>query len=403
MKANRDWRLATVSTLNHQHDRRAYSTSPRPDDVFTMASKPRNSVLYLFDPLESTTTPRRDGSPDSSCSDKENDVQPGEVTMFFNRIYKSQKNATPKTPNGKLIDFGDTDDLCGLEEERAAVLPVVVFGPTKQPSEVTVDRIPLADIEIEEAVKEPVRMEGSLATWLFDGPGDITPLRAVSAAPSGAPLADVINSINLSALNISGSAPPSPLANRSPLPPLKEEDADFDDCDEELEARHGEPEDTVCIPLLITVSSPTGTYEESNSLTDLVLPTSSESPTDRMFTSSNANMPPPTRRPLLRTRVANDDPRRASVDLQTSFCMQMQSAELSFDLLNDRISFQAGDSMWVAGDDEDEVFDMAAEMKKMEAAANAFERAEQSRKDINAMELGMGLACALSECLAETL
>ncbi|EPT01698.1 hypothetical protein FOMPIDRAFT_1119763, partial [Fomitopsis schrenkii] len=87
-----------------------------------MANKPRNSVLYLFDPLESMSTPRRDGSPDSSSSDKENDVQPGEVTMFFNRIYTSQKDTVPKTPNGKLIDFGDTtaDDICGLEEEDAA-------------------------------------------------------------------------------------------------------------------------------------------------------------------------------------------------------------------------------------------------------------------------------------------
>ncbi|KZT67421.1 hypothetical protein DAEQUDRAFT_641750, partial [Daedalea quercina L-15889] len=87
--------------------------------TLAMASKPRNSILYLFDPLESLTTPRRDRSPDSGSSDKENDVQPGEVTVFFNRIYTSQKNVAPKTPNGKLIDFGDTttDDVWGSADD----------------------------------------------------------------------------------------------------------------------------------------------------------------------------------------------------------------------------------------------------------------------------------------------
>lgn len=404
-KLNRDWRLATVSTLNHHHDWPGDSSSARTDDSPTMTNKPRNSVLYLFDPLESVTTPRRDGSPDSiSSSDKENDVQPGEVTMFFNRIYTSHKNVAPKTPNGKLIDFGDTttDDVWGLEEENAPS-SAGVLDTAKQPVETTSDRIPLADIEIEEPT-QPIHTEAAPATSPFGEEEDAAPLRSVSAAPTGAPLADVINSINLSAMDISGSEPPSPLANRSPLPPLKEEaDADDSDAeDEDFEARHGEPEDTVCIPLLITVSSPTGTYEESNSLTDMVLPPSSESPTDRLFASSNVDVPPPTRRPLLKTRVANDDPRRASVDLQASFSMQMQSAEMSFDLLNDRISFQAGDSMWVGGDDEDEAFDMAAEMKKMEAAANAFERAEQVKKDDMTMEIGKGVrARILCECFAE--
>ena len=383
---NRDWRLATVPTLNHHdHHWPGDDSSARTDDSSTMANKPRNSVLYLFDPLESVTTPRRDGSPDSSSSDKENDVQPGEVTMFFNRIYTSQKAAAPKTPNGKLIDFGDTttDDVWGLEDEENAPSSAGLLETATV--EITSHRIPLADIEIE-ATKAIHRKE-SPATSPFDEE-DATPLRAVSAAPTGAPLADVINSINLSAMDISGSEPPSPLANRSPLPPLKEETSadDSDAEDENFEARHGEPEATVCIPLLITVSSPTGTYEESNSLTDMVLPPSSESPTDRLFASSNVDVPPPTRRPLLKTRVAIDDPRRASVDLQASFSMQMQSAEMSFDLLNDRISFQAGDSMWV---DEDEAFDMATEMKKMEAAANAFERAEQSKKTATTVEIGM--------------
>ncbi|KAH9949928.1 hypothetical protein B0H21DRAFT_671573, partial [Amylocystis lapponica] len=69
--------------------------------------KPRNSVLYLFDPLSAPITPRRESSPDSG-SDKENDVPPGEVTMFFNRMYKAPIHSMPKTPQGCLIDFNTT-------------------------------------------------------------------------------------------------------------------------------------------------------------------------------------------------------------------------------------------------------------------------------------------------------
>ncbi|PCH42120.1 hypothetical protein WOLCODRAFT_72072, partial [Wolfiporia cocos MD-104 SS10] len=74
------------------------------------SNKPRNSILHLFDPLVSPATPRRDASPDSGSSDKENDLPPapGEVTVFFNRIYTSNRNAAPpSTPQGPLIDIGD--------------------------------------------------------------------------------------------------------------------------------------------------------------------------------------------------------------------------------------------------------------------------------------------------------
>ncbi|KAH9928359.1 uncharacterized protein B0H18DRAFT_255577 [Fomitopsis serialis] len=328
-----------------------------------MANKPRNSVLYMFDPLESLATPRRDGSPDSGSSDKENDVQPGDVTVFFNRVYTSHKNVAPKTPNGKLIDFGDTttNDVWDSGEEdvvcTAASPAADTLDEASTPSERAMGRKPLADIEIEETLKLAFTQQSPAneASADLDEEDDATPLRAVTVAPTGAPLADVINSINLSALTISGSAPPSPLANRSPLPPLREEaDGDYSDEDDGMRADYGEMEDTVSIPLLITVSSPTGAYEESNSLTDLVLPVSSDSPTDRLFASSTVVPLPPTRRPLLRNRIPNDDPRRTSVDLHTSFSMQMQSTDMSFDLLNDKISFHAGDSMWAGGDEDDE-------------------------------------------------
>ncbi|KAI0695364.1 hypothetical protein BC835DRAFT_1258103, partial [Cytidiella melzeri] len=69
------------------------------------AGRPRDSLLYLFDPIaRPQTPPRSTGSPDSS-SDKENDnPRPGQLTAFFNRVYTDTK--TTQLPLGKLIDYG---------------------------------------------------------------------------------------------------------------------------------------------------------------------------------------------------------------------------------------------------------------------------------------------------------
>lgn len=71
-------------------------------------NRPRDSILSLFDPLAAPTTPERDVSTPDSASDKENDG-PGQVTVFFNRIYTKPQTpthvASPST--GQLIDFGD--------------------------------------------------------------------------------------------------------------------------------------------------------------------------------------------------------------------------------------------------------------------------------------------------------
>ncbi|THH15508.1 hypothetical protein EUX98_g9457 [Antrodiella citrinella] len=91
------------------------------------------SILSLFDPLRTPATPERDAaSPD--LSDKENDgpsETAGQVTVFFNRVYKHPSHQTVKTPRGKLIDYDLTavvlpdreeDDMDEDEEEGGMVL-----------------------------------------------------------------------------------------------------------------------------------------------------------------------------------------------------------------------------------------------------------------------------------------
>ncbi len=70
-------------------------------------NRPRDSILSLFDPLATPATPERELSSPDSASDKENDG-PGQVTIFFNRIYTKQQSSHASSPStGKLIDFGD--------------------------------------------------------------------------------------------------------------------------------------------------------------------------------------------------------------------------------------------------------------------------------------------------------
>ncbi|OSX57678.1 hypothetical protein POSPLADRAFT_1109503, partial [Postia placenta MAD-698-R-SB12] len=92
-------------------------------DTTLPSNKPRNSVLYMFDPLKTPSTPRRDSpeSPEAGSSDKENDA-PGDLTAFFTRAAHYQKHVAPKTPKGKLIDFDTTVvlDASGSESDSDA-------------------------------------------------------------------------------------------------------------------------------------------------------------------------------------------------------------------------------------------------------------------------------------------
>ncbi|CDO69720.1 hypothetical protein BN946_scf184687.g5 [Trametes cinnabarina] len=309
-------------------------------------AKPRNSVLYLFDPLhqESPSAPRRDTSPELGASDKENDASAGDVTMFFNRacgisVKSPQEVQQPRTPKGKLIDFGDTpamerlwdeaehegSDADGEQSECEAECMSEILAPL---------RSPLADLPVEETprprpLRAPVFSAPTSASRRSEGR-----IEALLAAPHGSPLAEVINSINLSALTVSEnttptaehpptleveeSRPPSPFPEiniHAPETPIR---TDFD-------VKHGEESDEVPAMTGSTLR-PTSTL----------------------------------------TQLSPDDPRRTSVDLYSSFHLQMQSADMSFDLLNDKISFLGNgqDSFWAAGESADDaMFDFDEEKR----------------------------------------
>ncbi len=182
-------------------------------------AKPRDSVLYLFDPLQSPTTPRRDSSSSElSASDKENDVPPGDVTIFFNRMYAlpKQQDAQVFTPKGKLIDIGDTpapseqlwdgsdgSDADGEQSESDAEGCGILSPP----------RRPFAELDVEHTPR-PLDSGRRCKAPVFSIPlspsqdSNLLPALFVPASQTS-PLADVVNSINFSPMSLSEEFTPT--------------------------------------------------------------------------------------------------------------------------------------------------------------------------------------------------
>lgn len=313
--------------------------------------KPRDSLLLLFDPLNTPETPPRNtNSPDSVSSDKENDIpsqQPGELTAFFNRIYKDEHIRQIKSPKGKLIDFEETS-FASFTDENKQDEDGVTEECEDTPVSPSLRRIPLADLEVERivpstsTVPEEPQIAPPTLSW-SESSVTLSPFVTTSTAPSGSTLADVINEINFSALS---------LADKQ----------EMRDHPQELSC----PNITVCPPDV----EPSPSIPRAQDISRSSPGVSYLSP----ITSTNCSGA------TLRTRehsnTSSNDPRRTSVDLQSSFNLQMQSTEMSFDLLNDKISFlnSSSSSHSLADVDMDDTFDLAKEQLRMEEIASQYMR-----------------------------
>lgn len=338
------------------------------------------SVLSLFDPLRTPATPERDAaaSPDPS-SDKENDepiCSAGQVTAFFNRVHKHHSHAPVKTPKGGLIDYEitvmaphyedeededeenddvgmildgmdhDTENTRGAEDEEMDVQDENADEDTIQIP--LSRRPPLADIQLDSVLSsvpepEPIPVAGSPETSMWDE-GD-TAIPTVSEAPAGAPLANVINSINFAGLSLQS---PEPSHERS----------------------QAAVKESVGVGLRPAPGIAVFAAEPSPSLRAAWTP-------QRCFGTHLS--PSPSTSSLATRRLSPttsaSDPRRTSVDLQSSFRLQLQNADMSFDLLNDKISFLGHDSFLESTDSdpidfkkEEEAMMIIAEECEMRAA-----------------------------------
>ncbi|KAK7682512.1 hypothetical protein QCA50_014312 [Cerrena zonata] len=316
------------------------------------SNKARESLLSLFDPLANPQTPERNISSPDSSSDKENDG-PGEVTVFFNRIYTKPPQAAAPISKGKLIDYGDvfvndSDGDRSMDCDAAENQPPDpdtemrdVFAEPEGPF-LREKRQPLADIKLEPVRHLTAFAETEELAWNEDE--ENVSSHIVTAAPAGDPLADVINSINLSAMTISD---------------------DVDSSGETATPASGMfPEISVSLPE-VEIAPPTPT----ESMSPITSPVSQTGIISNLMTTPNTSM---TSRPNHLT-TSSADPRRTSVDLQSSFRLQLGSPDMSFDLLNDKISFLGQDgSFWGMG--EDDTLDFKKEEAKMLAIAEEYER-----------------------------
>jgi len=375
---------------------------------------PRYSVLNLFDPLNAT--PRREvKTPDSlSGSDKENaepshesyyDSDKLTMTAFFNRTYKTQsKHYSPVVLKTRLIDVGDVtmmdetaDHLAGLTvreepeddiDNASLVNEHMDFDdqdplatPTSSPPRQMIPnlgnlaqspdsssaqtpnpyslRTPLADISLD-ATPVPRKVAKLVlasqetpnhSVERYSSPKTVTRATHVQAtlAPAGSPLASVINAINLTEKKL------PPEGNLLPPPEVakKEKESLCSSTAQLSTSPSAAPLTHVKVPELSQPASSAPIHEHQNYPSHS--PDTSAAPVARPRPRARAHT----------TSSPGFDPRRSSVDLHSSFNMQLQCPEASFDLLNDRISFFGGDTLMV--DTED--FDLQAEEEIMEALA----------------------------------
>lgn len=317
-----------------------------------MATRPRSSILVLFDPL---SPPRDAPSPDS---DKENSAH-----FTHKRRLVDVGDVTIDDPSLLHDDHLLDDDLSFNDDENdtltfrqmASATPARLFPQSPPRSN---PRTPLADIALDhdstpiartKVYRRPVPAAPSSLSRVVD-------LIPVTVAPQDSPLASVINAVNSSGLSFANT----------PGRPTRLLDEDL-----------GPPQ--------IRISSP-------DALADSLSAMNLETPIGAPLTETT--IPPPPSPPALALSVlppqsqarlrpnppktSSHDPNRSSVDLHSSFHLQLQSTESSFDLLNDKISFFASGSSMDSFLDEDDSFDLDVEEAKMELALQRMRLEEET-------------------------
>ena len=386
---------------------------------------PRYSVLNLFDPLTTATTPTKDAeldrevtTPDSAAgSDKENAAPQSSVaihesdkltmTAFFNRTYKMQHTHFPSLPHRKrLVDVGDAT--------------VTIDDPSEMLSALAISETAADDMEEENLPSgDNVTFDDYLATPVTNRRSETdeacTPRPSSFAKQVRSPLADISldatpvpRKIGKPTTNVAAfDHQPSPTAVRMPhtsssailtQSPLSHVVTGMDSSrrDEEgISPLSGIPSEEDGV--IIVVSEPSNTDDTLTLSTSYPLLTEthlSESALPPSPSSINKELPPDiiedpaflsagirprpqrARSNTLSTPGGSLDASRLSVDLQSSFNWQLQCPDVSFDLLNDRISFFGGDSFVLATELDE--FDAQAKDEMMEALAR-----RQRKKVVN--------------------
>jgi hypothetical protein len=281
--------------------------------------QPRKSILQMFDPLlaNSPSTPKREdsnASPDNS--DKENDAprDPLSLSQYFNRTYHVKSLQKPATPNGKLIDFGDAS----INEDDELVLP----GPSAVAAESQLDNG-------DALLSTPLPVEFHEESNTENAP----------PPPSSGPFVTPRNRRILGDIDVGALEPPK------------------------LPMKQG----TLKISFLTTTSngsSPAEASATSVASSDPEPDGAASGPVITLYPPTFDSIPPTSSAPQISDKVDNylspqlslprtadvSTPRRGSpssehtshrvsMDLQSTFQLQLQNGEYNFNLVNDKVSF----------------------------------------------------------------
>ncbi|GLB35966.1 hypothetical protein LshimejAT787_0302540 [Lyophyllum shimeji] len=356
------------------------------------ATRPRSSILHLFDPLASPAQSRDTPSPDS---DKENSC-PAFAEAFFDPAIK---HSSPVVLKRRLVDVGDVtvDDpstlamlteeeeldgsMCVDDNDTLTLPPFPTVTPARAgvsqvegrtPTNSTV-RTPLGELALDQDITPVARTKVYRRQPPL--PSVITP------ASDDSSLSSVVDTVNSSGASFAGPASVKSslnyheLINEDHAPPDTETPqitiSSADELSESLST--------------LNLATPAGTLVTDISRPFASTPLCPASEVSPVRLSARLRPNPPD--------TSAQDPNRRSVDLYASFHLQLQSEEASFDLLNDKISFFAsasGTDSFLNAIDEDDSFDMAVEEKNLQRAV------ETMRQEEN---LGKSTVCAHAGCL----
>lgn len=325
-------------------------------------SRPRPSVLSLFDPLLATqepSTPPRNGTPEAD-SDKENSNPPRTdltLTTFFNRTYKPNHQLEVKPLRRRLVDVGDVtvDDVddCLLAED-----PDSDDGA-----------LDLADLEDNENDTLTFRQMAEAATPKWNSSFRRSKFQTPSPSVLRAPLSEL--SLDADAtplakhkLNFKHTSSGPSMLSKGELPSITLTSTDpvsrqpQPRCSNlhengEASSRPG----ASCNSLLNSVSSIQlhSAGLPGSLLTETVAPNFAAS-VAHSEASSNSSIPPSHLRPNP-PKTSSHDTNRNSIDLQTSFQLHLGNGS-DFDLLNDKVTF-LGTSRNASYLDDDTSFDLS--------------------------------------------
>jgi hypothetical protein len=310
--------------------------------------KPRHSILQLFDPLmaPSPQTPGREvtsTTPDSS--DKENEfptssIDPLSLTQFFNRTYKVDRQpnpAAPRTPDGKLIDItiNDDDQLVSISlDDRDLSQDDDKFSLEGEDSENAPPFIKHGIQETSPRVDDNPR--------IFMTPQNRKILADIDIDASYPPKPPVKQgTLKISFIRHAMEPKHEPVPSASEVAPSAAVS-----CSDEL-AVHAEVSDPNSSIPAIAFHPPTSEPRSSPDLVDTQASVNKSGSHLSPDASSYFGDSPPAPIPRRTLPSAGIDRNRISIDLQSSFQLQLQSSDFSFDLVNDRISFFGGQGSFI--------------------------------------------------------